>query len=359
MEFKLAMILLLILSCTRLFSATTDCHDPLIFNFGDSNSDTGGYSVANGIFGGNSPVGRKFFHRYSDRFCDGRLVIDFLCANVKAELLSSYLESLTPNFNSGVNFAVGGATVLPVKSNSFHLKVEVAEFHRFHARSVIFHTEGIKGMFDEDDFQNALYMIDIGQNDLTGAFLNSSSSKLEILQQIPDLITGIKEAVETLYKIGGRKFWVHNTGPAGCLPNMLARTKVGDPRGERDGVGCLKSLNEISQEFNTQLYHLCEELRTELKNTVVVYVDIYTIKYDLISNSALYGFENPLMACVGCGGPPYNAVMCEQTTVCGEDTNYISWDGVHYTDRANGVFAARIATTNYSTPPIKFESFWC
>lgn len=50
----------------------------VIFNFGDSNSDTGGFPAAHGIRFG-FPDGRTFFHQPSDRLCDGRLILDFLC----------------------------------------------------------------------------------------------------------------------------------------------------------------------------------------------------------------------------------------------------------------------------------------
>lgn len=51
---------------------------PVMFNFGDSNSDTGGIAAAMGwhIV---PPEGRAFFRHPTGRFCDGRLTIDFLC----------------------------------------------------------------------------------------------------------------------------------------------------------------------------------------------------------------------------------------------------------------------------------------
>jgi len=51
---------------------------PVLFNFGDSNSDTGGMAAARG-WHLTRPEGRAFFPRPTGRFCDGRLTIDFLC----------------------------------------------------------------------------------------------------------------------------------------------------------------------------------------------------------------------------------------------------------------------------------------
>lgn len=52
------------------------CDFPAVFNFGDSNSDTGGLSAAFGQAG--FPHGETFFHRPAGRYCDGRLIIDFI-----------------------------------------------------------------------------------------------------------------------------------------------------------------------------------------------------------------------------------------------------------------------------------------
>jgi hypothetical protein len=51
---------------------------PVVFNFGDSNSDTGSMAAAMG-WHLTRPEGRAFFRRPTGRFCDGRLTIDFLC----------------------------------------------------------------------------------------------------------------------------------------------------------------------------------------------------------------------------------------------------------------------------------------
>ena len=58
-------------------AASTDFRFPSVFNFGDSNSDTGG-RVAAGFESILPPYGSTFFGGPAGRFCDGRLILDFL-----------------------------------------------------------------------------------------------------------------------------------------------------------------------------------------------------------------------------------------------------------------------------------------
>lgn len=51
---------------------------PILVNFGDSNSDTGGVLAGTGLPIG-LPHGITFFHRGTGRLGDGRLIIDFFC----------------------------------------------------------------------------------------------------------------------------------------------------------------------------------------------------------------------------------------------------------------------------------------
>ncbi|XP_075642897.1 GDSL esterase/lipase At1g09390-like [Castanea sativa] len=329
---------------------------PVVFNFGDSNSDTGGFSIGLGLNFG-PPNGRTFFHQPSGRLCDGRLIIDFLCENLHAGYLTPYLESLGPNFTNGANFAISGSSTLP-RYKPFSLSVQALQLLQFRARSLELISKGYKDLVTDEEFNNAVYTIDIGQNDLAGSFTYLSYT--QVIEKIPSMITEIKNAIWTIYKHGGQNFWVHNTGPLGCLPQKLATTTKN--ASDFDQYGCLQPLNNAAKEFNEQLRTLCEELRSEMKNVTIVYADIYSIKYDLIAHATNYGFENPLMACCGYGGPPYNYnpnTTCGQTgfNVCNEGAKYISWDGVHYTEAANSIFASKILSTYYSTPQTSFNYF--
>lgn len=94
--------------------------------------------------------------------------------------------------------------------------------------------------------------------------------------------------MQGIYKHGGKNFWIHNTGPLGCLPQKVATRNVSNLN-DIDDHGCVKSMNEAAQAFNNQLRALCEQLRLQMKDTTIVYVDMYAIKYDLIANSSTYG----------------------------------------------------------------------
>lgn len=52
------------------------CEFEAIFNFGDSNSDTGGFWAAFPAQSG--PFGMTYFKRPAGRASDGRLIVDFL-----------------------------------------------------------------------------------------------------------------------------------------------------------------------------------------------------------------------------------------------------------------------------------------
>lgn len=70
------MLGLLFLVLMMASASGSSCEFPAIFNFGDSNSDTGGLSAAFGQ--APFPNGQTFFHHPAGRYSDGRLIIDFI-----------------------------------------------------------------------------------------------------------------------------------------------------------------------------------------------------------------------------------------------------------------------------------------
>lgn len=92
--------------------------------------------------------------------------------------------------------------------------------------------------------------------------------------------------MQQLYDIGGRSFWIHNTGPLGCMP--IAVVKIKD-KGLLDEHGCYKNQNDIPIEFNKQLKDRVIRLREELPGAALIYVDMYAAKHRLIVNAKNQG----------------------------------------------------------------------
>ncbi|KAL3751795.1 hypothetical protein ACJRO7_012602 [Eucalyptus globulus] len=347
--------------------AAAACDFPSIFNFGDSNSDTGGLSAALGQ--APPPNGETYFHRPSGRYCDGRLLIDFIAEDLRLPHLSAYLDSVGSNFSHGANFATAGSTIRPQSGYSpISLNVQLVEFSDFLARSQYFRSQG--GVFTrllprEEYFSRALYMFDIGQNDLT-AGLKQNMTIGQIKASIPDVMAQFSDAIKKVYAEGGRSFWIHNTGPLGCLIYMMDRFHLEAPEDEH---GCLRTLNELAQYFNARLKEAVDSLRTELPLAAITYVDVYSVKYNLITQARQHGFQQPFKACCGHGGK-YNfnnsrrcgfKVTVEGKEVviarsCKDPSVRVSWDGIHFTEPANRWFFEQIADGSYSDPPVRLNT---
>ncbi|XP_066395106.1 GDSL esterase/lipase ACHE-like [Miscanthus floridulus] len=349
-----------------------DCHFPAVFNFGDSNSDTGGLSS---LFGAAPPPnGRTFFGMPTGRYCDGRLVIDFIAESLGLTHLSAYLNSIGSNFTQGANFATAGSSIRRQNTSLFlsgfspiSLDVQFWEFEQFINRSqLVYNNKG--GIYREilpraEYFSQALYTFDIGQNDITSSyFVNNSTEEVEAI--IPDLMERLTSIIQSVYSRGGRYFWIHNTGPLGCLPYaLLHRPDLTTPA---DGTGCSVTYNKVAQLFNLRLKETVASLRKTHPDAAFTYVDVYTAKYKLISQAKKLGFDDPLLTCCGHGGGRYNLdlnIGCggkkqvNGTSVvvgksCEDPSKRVSWDGVHFTEAANKFVFDQIVAGALSDPPV-------
>ena len=99
--------------------------------------------------------------------------------------------------------------------------------------------------------------------------------------------------VQSIYDQGGRYFWIHNTGPLGCLAYVLERVPV--KASEVDHVGCASPINEVAQYFNRKLKDVVGHLRKKLPHASFTYVDVYSVKYDLIHHATKYGTSTPFL----------------------------------------------------------------
>ncbi|WRX29968.1 GDSL lipase/esterase - like 10, partial [Theobroma cacao] len=212
------------------------------FNFGDSNSDTGGLSAA--YFQTPPPYGETSFRMPAGRNSDGRLTIDFI---------GGVFMDLMPK---------------------------------------------------EEYFSKALYTLDIGQNDLGAGFsadaaVASATATTVVTTSSPqwlcnpsftndfsfinDVISSFPCALNNLYSLGARSFWIHNTGPIGYLPYILVNLPS-NAAAQMDNAGCAKSHNNVAHYFNQKLKQAVVQLRNNLPLAAITCVDVYSVKYSPFSH---------------------------------------------------------------------------
>ncbi|KAF2308439.1 hypothetical protein GH714_009655 [Hevea brasiliensis] len=352
------------------------CEFPAIYNFGDSNSDTGGLSAAFEPLP--PPYGEAFFHKTSGsgRQSDGRLIIDFIAERLKLPYLSAYLNSIGANYRHGANFAVGGSTIRRQNEtifdygiSPFSLDMQIVQFIQFKSKTENLYNE-VRNTPEADklpkpeEFTKAIYTFDIGQNDLSVGFRKMSFDQLRA--SLPDIINQLASAVQNVYQQGGRVFWIHNTGPIGCLPMNFFYVS-NPPPGYLDENGCVKAQNDMAGEFNSKLKDRVLKLRAELPESSITYVDVYSAKYGLISNAKNLGLADPLKTCCGyhvkfdhiwCGfkgivnNTEVYGVSCEDPSI------FISWDSVHYTQFANQWVADHTQNEGDTLPPCEFPAIY-
>lgn len=73
---RILFVFVLIVRLKGIVTNSQDCDIPAIYNFGDSNSDTGGISATLSRAG--PPTGETYFGIPTGRASDGRLIIDFI-----------------------------------------------------------------------------------------------------------------------------------------------------------------------------------------------------------------------------------------------------------------------------------------
>ncbi|KAL5989250.1 hypothetical protein ACLOJK_010140 [Asimina triloba] len=341
------------------------CKFEAIFNFGDSNSDTGGFYAAFPAASG--PYGMTFFKRPSGRASDGRLVIDFFAQALGFPFLSPYLQSIGSNYRHGANFATLASTVLLPNTSlfvtgisPFSLAIQLNQMKEFKARATEFHPKEDEKLPAKDVYGKSVYTFYIGQNDFTSKLAEMGIGGVQ--EYLPEVASQIGYTIEALYAEGGRAFLVFNMAPIGCYPAFL--TQLPHTNTDLDMYGCMFTYNNAVSNYNNMLKGMLDQTRARLSNAWLVYVDIYSLMLELFRNPTRHGLLYGTKACCGYGGGAYNfnpQVYCGNNrvingrrvtaTACSDPDKYVSWDGIHATDAANKLVTWAILNGSYFDPP--------
>ncbi|KAK9076377.1 hypothetical protein SSX86_004711 [Deinandra increscens subsp. villosa] len=345
------------------------CDFEAIFNFGDSNSDTGGFWWA--FPKAPPPNGMTYFKHPAGRASDGRLVIDFIAERIGIPYVSPYLKSIGSDYRHGANFATLASTArLPQTSlfvsglSPFALPIQLAQMNHFKTIVENLYTQESTNLPSPDIFGKSLYTFNIGQNDFTSDLAKNGIPGVKPI--LPEVISQITGAVKNLYALGGRAFFVQNLAPIGCYPSFLVELPHGDK--DIDEFGCLFPYNNAVVEYNNMLHDALNQTGQELPDAKVIYVDYHKVLLELFQHPTSHGLKYGTVACCGNGGGRYNfnpKVFCGSTkfinnqnltaSACDDPENYVSWDGIHATEAANKIVVDAIFGGDFTDPPFKIN----
>ncbi|KAI9087597.1 hypothetical protein K1719_030467 [Acacia pycnantha] len=329
-----------------------------LYAFGDSFTDTGNTKSASGPSGfghvSNSPYGSSFFNHSTNRYSDGRLVIDFVAESLSLPYLPPYLHS-KGNDTFGVNFAVAGSTAINhlffVRNN---LTLDVTP-QSIQTQLLWFNTyldsQGCKGNSSvcKENFDDTLFWFgEIGVNDY--AYTLGSTVSADTIRKLA--ISSISNALQALLQRGAKYLVVQGLPLTGCLPLSLYL----EPEDDRDNLGCAKSVNEKSYAHNLVLQDKLQQFRNQYPHAMIAYADYYNAYRTVMQNPAKFGFRERFTVCCGAGEGPYNFSVfatcgTPNTTVCSSPSQYVNWDGVHLTEAMYKVVSNMFVRGNYSQPP--------
>ncbi|XP_059443024.1 GDSL esterase/lipase At3g48460 [Corylus avellana] len=349
-------------------SAATDQtnHHPFkkIYAFGDSFTDTGNTKSITGPSGfghvSNFPYGSTFFHHPTNRYSDGRLVIDFVAEALSLPYLPPYRNIKAKNASFGVNFAVAGSTAINhaffVKNNLSlaitpeSIQTQLLWFNRF------LETQGCEEAAAASDckaaFDDALVWVgEIGVNDY--AYSLGSSIPGDTIQKLA--VTSFTEFLQSLLKKGAKYVVVQGLPLTGCLPLAMVLA----PEDDRDDIGCVKSVNSQSYSHNVALQAKLQDLRRQFPAAVITYADYWTAYRTVMKNPSRFGFKESFKACCGTSGEPYNFDILStcgtpSAKACTYPSQYINWDGVHLTEAMYKVVSNMFLNGTLSHPPFSY-----
>ncbi|KAK6229297.1 hypothetical protein SCA6_018248 [Theobroma cacao] len=316
------------------------CGFDAIYQLGDSVSDTGNLirEDPSSVYA-RLPYGATFFKNATGRCSNGLIMIDYLARSAGIPFLDAYLNENSTH-SSGVDFAVAGATALPVEilarrnitatvtNSSLTMQLDWMFTH--------FNTtcETDKGCFKKH--RTALFMVgEIGANDYNYALFEGKNLE-EIRAMVPEVVQAIKDAAERVIDYGGSRLVIPGNFPTGCLPMFLTVFQTNDTTAY-DKFHCLKDLNNLSIYHNNHLKKAIEELRKEHPNVIIVYGNNYQAYHWLLSKAKILGFDTG-KACCGIGGDYNFSIMkmcgAAGVPVCSNPDKHLSWDGAHLTQEA-------------------------
>ncbi|EPS74619.1 hypothetical protein M569_00138 [Genlisea aurea] len=316
---------------------------PAIFVFGDSTVDPGNNNYIPTISrADHAPYGRNFPGKAATgRFTDGKLIPDILASMVGLkETIPPYLDpSLSDeDIVTGVSFASGGSGYdekTTALTGAIHVLRQLEYFNKYISR-----LEGIVGKSESAGIlSRSLAIISCGTNDLVLSYYDipTEGPHFNVDQYQDFLLDKLRFILKALYDLGVRKIAVAGLPPIGCLPLQLT---VWSPLLRE----CIEDQNSDVEVYNAKLQNLLSRTRDQLKGSIILYADIFTVPIDIVRSPHKYGLVETKLGCCGSGALEAGPICTELSPVCGNVEEYMFFDSIHPTESVYKIVTRRVVT---------------
>ncbi|PRQ21133.1 putative triacylglycerol lipase [Rosa chinensis] len=138
-----------------------------------------------------------------------------------------------------------------------------------------------------------------------------------------------------LYSLGARRIAIISAFPLGCAPL------------ERNGGGllgeCLELQNQRAKMFNSLLSSELDTINRDFPDAKLVFLDVYHPFLELNQHPENSGFEVLKIGCCGTGTFEVTSFLCNPWNpfTCSNASNYVYWDAIHPSERAQRIVASQ------------------
>ncbi|EFJ16396.1 hypothetical protein SELMODRAFT_116660 [Selaginella moellendorffii] len=288
---------------------------PALFAFGDSLVDAGDNAHVGYPYGIDFPGGQ------ASRFCNGRLLVEYIALHLGLPLPPAYFQAGN-NILQGANFGSAGSGILSQThtGGGQALASQIDDFRSLKQKMV----QMIGSSNASTLVAKSIFYICSGNNDINNMYQRTRRISQSDEQTI---INTFVNELQTLYNLGARKFVIVGLSAVGCIPLNVV------------GGQCASVAQQGAQIYNNMLQSALENLRNSHKDAQFVMTNFYGLMVDVHNNPQSYGFIDSTSACCPQGSHTLN---CNSgARLCQDRTKYAFWDGIHQTDAFNSMAADR------------------
>ncbi|XP_026452494.1 GDSL esterase/lipase At3g50400-like isoform X2 [Papaver somniferum] len=303
---------------------------PLFFIFGDSLVDAGNNNYLHTIAKANvKPYGIDYTPsggKPTGRFCNGKTFLDLTVDEFGGSCYPPPSLSLSPDDDGtlcGVNYASSGGGILNDTGALFLERISMDAQIDTYANTRQNMITNLGREKATELLKNAVFPIVVGSNDFLDNFLTPIIGTREYIPQ------------DRLHSLDARFIIIWNVPPIGCMP--LER-KMNPWYGGK----CADSANELVSDYNKKLKDMITELRPNLSEVTLLFVDAYYVLYDLLLHKSDYGIKVAGEGCCTNVGPVVELFPCKETsTYCEDRSKYAFWDEYHPSEFVNRLSVKR------------------